>query len=384
VTRDQIEEQGIEQLHRLTGVKWTRDEPDVIPAWVADMDLKPPPVVVDAIRAVIDRNDFGYNRQASAQLADTFTAWQRSQHGWSPDPGRVRTFCDVLHAIDVALWLHTEPGDGVVLLTPIYHPFLMAVNNSGRRVVDVPLDPEGFGLDPERLRAAIDSGTKAILMCNPHNPTGRVFTEQELRAIGEVAIENDLLLLSDEVWADLVYPGATHIPTESLGPEVAAKTITISAASKAFNLAGMRCAVAHFGHDGLNRQFEELPTHFLGAVSTTGAEATMAAWTAGGPWLASLLRHLAERRDQLTARLAAELPAVGYQPPQATYLGWLDFRALELGPDPTERLLADGRIALSPGPAFGPPGVGHARVNFATSASILDELIDRMVKVAGG
>ena len=380
---EKVEVLEIEQLRSLTGVKWTRDDPDVLPAWVADMDIRPPSGVLNALYGVIERGDFGYNRRAVGLLPEVFAQWQQDHHQWSVDPAEVRTFCDVLHAVDVALWLHTDPGDGIVLLTPIYPPFLVAVNGSGRRLVDVPLDPVDWRLDPDRLGQAIDNGTKAILLCNPHNPTGRVFDEAELRTIADIAIEHDLLLLSDEVWADLVHPGHVHRPMASLGPEVAAQTITISSASKAFNLAGLRCAVAHVGHRSLAKALDELPGHLLGAVSTPGAEAALAAWTTGQSWLDSLRQHLTARRDQLARRLAADLPAVGFQSPQATYLGWLDFRALGLGPDPSRRLLDVGRVALSPGTDFGLKGHGFARLNFATSDEVLDQIVDRISNAIG-
>lgn len=373
-----VEPLDIDHLRHLSGIKWSRYGPEVLPAWVADMDIAPPPVVVEALRGLVDRGDFGYNRHALVQLPDAFSRWQASRHGWTIDPADVRVFCDVLHAIDTALWLLTGPGDGVVLFTPIYPPFLNALSTTGRRLIDVPLDPDGWRLDPERLAAAVDDRTRAILLCNPHNPTGRVFDEGELAAIAQVAEEHDLLILSDEVWADLVHPGATHRPMGTISPEAAARTLTISAASKAFNLAGLRCAVAHVGHAGLAARLAELPSHLLGAVGTPGAEATLAAWTAGAPWLEAVRAHLTERRHQLADRLTADLPGVGFGPPQATYLAWLDLRAYGLGDNPAEVLLDKAGVALSAGPDFGVHGLGHARLNFATSAPILDQVVDRL------
>lgn len=373
----------IDHLRSLSGIKWSRYGPDVLPAWVADMDLSAPACVIDVLADVVARSDFGYNRRALGLLPETFAHWQQSRHGWKVDPDEVRVFCDVLHAIDTALYLLTEPGDGVVLLTPIYPPFLNALNTTGRRLIDVPLDPDGWRLDPERLRAAIDDRTRVILLCSPHNPTGRVFDQAELEALAQVAEEFDLLVLSDEVWADLVQPGATHRPIAALGPEVAARTVTISSASKAFNLAGLRCAVAHIGHRALAQRIEALPAHLLGAVSTPGAEAAVAAWTEGGPWLAEMVAHLGARRDQLATRLAADLPQVGLIPPQATYLAWLDFRPLGLGDNPADRVLEEARVALSSGPDFGARGLGFSRLNFATSEDILNQILDRIVGAFG-
>ena len=378
-TSKQIIVPPIEHLRGLSGIKWSRFGPDVVPAWVADMDIRPPDCVTDRIADLVERRDFGYNLQAVEQLPEAFTRWQQEHHGWSPDPGSVRRFCDILHGLDTILWHCTEPGDGVVLLTPIYPPFLRALDNAGRRLVDVPLDPDGWRLDPERLRAAVDDRTRVILMCNPHNPTGRVFETGELEAIAEIANEHDLLVISDEVWADLVYPGATHVPLATVGQEIAARTVTLSSASKAFNLAGLRCAVGHIGHPGVAETLDALPAHLLGAVSTPGAEAAIAAWGSGAGWLRSVRDHLLARRDQLVARLATDLPGVGVQVPEATYLAWLDLRSFELGDDPSARLRDEAGVALSAGSDFGVHGCGFARLNFATSAEIVDELVDRLV-----
>lgn len=374
----EIEIPAIEDLRRLSGIKWTKFGSEVVPAWVADMDIRPPPCVTAALADLVEHADFGYNRRADL-LADAFTRWQLDSHGWAPPTDEIRVFCDVLHAIDVALWLHTDPGDGIILLTPIYPPFIKAVDGAGRRIAEVPLDSDGWRLDPARLRAAIDDRTRAMLICSPHNPTGRVFDRDELTAIAEVAIEHDLLIVSDEVWADLVHPGATHLPLAALADEVAARTVTVSSASKAFNLAGLRCAVAHVGHPGVAARLDALPGHLLGAVGTPGAAATVAAWTAGRDWLEVLRRHLTDRRDQLARRLAAELPRIGFDSPEATYLAWLDFRELGLGANPSERLLELARVALGSGPDFGARGNGFARLNFATSAELIDEMLDRLV-----
>ena len=301
----------LDRLRSLTCIKWTWYPDDVIPAWVADMDLAPAPVVVDAVRALVDRGDFGYNFDAARRLPETFSAWQERRHSWRPDPKRVRVFCDVMQAVEATLWLHTEAGDGVVLFTPVYHPFFPAITSTGRRIVECPLDPSGWRLDPERLASVIDAGTRVILTCDPHNPTGRSFDAEELAAIAEVAERHDLLIVSDEIWSDLVYPGHTHVPIASLSDETAARTVTISAASKAFNIAGLHCAAAHIGHEGVWGALESLPRHLLGAVGSPGAEATLAAWTAGEPWLEEVRAHLTRQRDHLADRLSAELPTGG-------------------------------------------------------------------------
>ncbi len=366
------------ELRQLTGIKWTRHDSDVLPAWVADMDLPPPDLAKQAVLDLAGRGDFGYNLAAVKQVPEAFCRWQSRYHGWEPDPEDVTVFNDVLHAIATTIWLHTEPGDGIVLLTPIYPPFIQTVEGAGRRVVDVNLDHDGWRLDPERLAAAIDERTSAILLCTPHNPTGRVFDNEERAAIAEVVVANDLLLISDEVWGDLTHPGATHVPMATVDPELARRMITISSPSKAFNLAGLRCATAHIGSSSLAARFAELPPHFLGAVGSPGAEAALACWTEGHSWLSDTRTYLTKRRDQLTERLGRDLPVARYQPPEATYLAWVDLSPLELGAEPREWLYDHARVALSPGPDFGSRGRGFVRINTATSEEILDEVMDRI------
>jgi cystathionine beta-lyase len=370
---------ALERLRSLTCYKWTYYDPDVLPTWVADMDLPPAPVIVEAVRALVDRGDFGYNGAAASRLPDAFADWQERRHGWSPDVCDVRVFCDVMQAVDVALWLHTAPGDGVVIFTPVYPPFLGTVSKSGRRIVDCPLTEDGWRLEPERLASVIDEGTKAILLCNPHNPTGRMFSREELTAIAEAAQRHDLLVISDEIWSDLTHPGATHVPFPTLGDDAAQRTVTISAASKAFNVAGLHCAAAHIGHPGVAEALRQLPSHVLGAVGSPGAEASLAAWTRGEQWLDETRAFLTAQRDHVASRLAAEAPQVRSSVPEATYLAWLDFREAGLGDDPAAVLLERARVALSKGLDFGPGGAGFARLNFATTRGILDEILDRIV-----
>jgi len=371
-------ETDLKRLRSLTGIKWNHYPDDVLPAWVADMDLPPAPVCVDAVRALLDRGDLGYNFAAAARIPEVFARRQEKRFGWTPNVENARLFCDVLQAVELALWAHTKPGDGVVLLTPVYHPFYTAIEAAKCRLIDVPLDGPAWELDAERLEAAIDATTRAVLICNPHNPTGHALRAQELGALAEIAERHDLLVISDEIWSDLVFAPAHHIPFASVSPEAAARTVTITAASKAFNLAGLCCAVGHLGHEGVGAAFRALPPHLLGAVGSPGAEATLAAWTLGDEWLDATRALLHANRDHLAARLARELPEVGLDVPDATYLAWLDFRALGLGDDPAAALLEKVRVGLSPGLQFGEAGAGFARLNFATTRELLDEIVDRI------
>lgn len=372
----------IERLRAISGIKWRRYGDNVIPAWVADMDFPAAPAITDALRTMVNARDFGYNLSTfDDSIPKAWAEWSERRFGWRPDVKRTRVFTSTLQPISVALSVATEPGDGVVLFTPVYPPFYGIVTKGGRRVVEYHLDEAGWRIDADRLRSAIDDGTRAILLCNPHNPSGRVFDAAELSAIATVAEERDLLVLSDEIWQDFVYPGARHIPFASLGEEAGARCVTVTAASKSFSLGGLSCAVAYLGDAQVAERIAALPPHMLGGVSSLGAHATLAAWTNGGAWLAETLGVLHANRDHLVARLTSECPEVGITTPEATYLAWLDFRQTRITEDPAAHLLKDARVALSPGPDFGAAGTGFARLNFATHREILDEVIDRIIKL---
>jgi len=363
------------------GVKWNKHGSGVTPAWVADMDFDPPPAILATIAEHVERGDLGYGPFA-ADLAPAWADWQERRHGWRPDTGRVHAFTSVLHAMETVLWHTTEPGDGIVVFSPIYYPFLDAIRDSGRRCIEVPLEREGWRLDPSRLAAAVDDTTRMILWCNPHNPTGRVFDTDEIEAVAEVAERHDLLVVSDDVWADLTLepPGSTSPfqPLATCDERFAGRLVTMGSASKTFNIAGLRTAVAHIDHEPLNDLFAKMPAHLHGSPSTLGMASTITAWTECDEWLTGLRAALRARRDQLAARLADVAPAIRFDPPNATYLAWLDFNDTALSDQPAERLLADARVALSDGTTFGVGGDGFARLNFATSTEILDELIDRI------
>lgn len=359
------------------GVKWTKHGPGVVPAWVADMDFDPPTPVLEALRGHVDRGDLGYGPFAN-ELAEHYANWQDRQHGWRPDTERIRPFTSTLHALEVALWNTTEPGDGVVVFTPIYYPFLDAIADSGRRRVDVPLDRDGWRIDPDRLAAQIDDTTRVILFCNPHNPTGRVFDGEEVAAVAEVAERHDLLVITDEIWGELVHPGAAHRPLAITDERFSGRLITLGSASKTFNLAGLRTAVAHIDHVPLLDALAAMPGHLQGSPSSLGVVGTITAWTECDDWLAAVRRTVTARRDQLARRLATDVPSVRFDGSQATYLCWLDFAQTRLGDDPARVLLDRSGVALSSGPLFGPNGAGFARVNVATSEKILDAVVDRI------
>jgi cystathionine beta-lyase len=379
--RRAIDSLSAAELRRSSRIKWRLFEEDVLPAWVADMDFPVAPPVHRAVRDLVDRHDLGYHIvPLSPRLRDALVSRMAERFSWQIEPQRITPLVNLLQGLDVSVLLHSRPGDGVIVQTPIYPPFLAAVLSSGRRLVENPLvrGADRFEIDFDQLRASIDPSVRLLLLCNPHNPSGRVFEREELSALGELVLEHDLIVVADEIHADLTYPGHRHLPFATLGPELAQRTITLTSATKAFNLAGLPCAFAIFGSDRCQQPFLDLPPHALGHCGMLDDAATCAAWTEGQPWLDEVMAYLLENRRLLLDFFARELPALRVLSPEGTYLAWLDCRDLDLPGDPFEFFLEHARVALSRGPGFGTRGEGCARLNFATSQTILLEILERM------
>jgi cystathionine beta-lyase len=381
----------VERLRRRRGEKWQHYPPDVLPAWVAEMDFPLAAPIRRVLEDALDCDDLGYPINPRPEdLPSVFAERMRERFGWCVDPQRVVVLTDVVQGIYVALDRFTAAGEGVIVQTPVYPPFLHSVRDTGRRLVENPLvevpDPAAaeraarWEIDFDGLRSVVDAGTRVLLLCHPQNPTGRVFVRSELEALAEWVLREDLIVVSDEIHADLVHAPGEHLPFATLAPEIEARTITLTSATKAFNIPGLRCAVAHCGSAELQQRFESLPRHVRGGIGSLGLAATEAAWSRSQPWLEAVLRHLDRNRSYVADRIAKDLPKVRFQPPEASYLAWLDCRALDLGPSPQRWFLEHARVALSAGEAFGQPGRGFVRLNFATSRTLLGEILTRMAR----
>jgi cysteine-S-conjugate beta-lyase len=373
----------IEAMRARRGIKWRRYGDEVLPASIADMDFAVAEPVQRAIRSLVDQHDYGYaHREGHDRVESAFADRMRARFGWDAGHERTVLISDVLQGIAAAILAFSEPGDGVVVQTPIYPPFLSGIDGTGRRRVLNPLVDSRVRLlvDADGLRGVVDDRTRILLLCNPHNPSGRAFEREELAAIGSIAVERDLVIVSDEIHCDLVYPGGRHIPTGSLGQEIAARTVTLNSATKGFNIAGLRCAVMHFGSEELLAGFRKaIPERLLGGVSAIGIDATIAAWREGQPWLDGVMERLLANRDRLAAWVADAMPAVQFYRPEATYLAWLDCSQLALpAASPQEFFLEEAGVALGLGSDFGPGAESFVRLNFATSAPILEEVLERM------
>jgi cystathionine beta-lyase len=364
-------------LRRRRSLKWRLYGDAVLPLWVAEMDVLPPEPVVRAVSQAMAVGDTGY--PWARDYAEALAGFAGRRWGWSPDPHRARLVPNVMLGISEVVKVVTGPGDAVVVNPPVYPPFYAFVGNLGRRVVEAPLGAGGR-LDLASLDAAFGQArrggrTAAYLLCSPHNPTGVVHTRAELTAAGELAAEHGVRVVVDEIHAPLVYEPGAFVPFLSL--PVGSSAVSLMSASKAFNLAGLPSALAVAGADA-QHDLDAMPVEVAFGASHVGSLAQAAALRDGDLWLAALVSGLDENRHLLADLLAEHLPEVGYLVPEATYLAWLDCRALGLGPDPAAALRERGRVALSPGPDFGAGGAGHARLNFATSPQILRQAVERM------
>jgi cystathionine beta-lyase len=362
--------------------KWHKFPPDVLPAWVADMDFGVAPAIAAAMTRLTRDQEYGYAARDGA-LASAFSRRMERRFGWRTDPADAVPIGDLVQASFSSVMAFSEPGDAILLQLPSYPPFMRAIEDTGRRLLANPMRDDGtrWVLDLDAYEKAPDPRLRMLIFCHPQNPTGRAFSRAELEGVAAFAIRHDLVVVSDEIHADIVYPGRTHIPLASLSPEIAARTITITSATKSFNIPALRCAVMHFGAPALKQRFEKrIPSRLLGSPGVTGVDATVAAWDDGQPWLDEILAQLRANRDWLAATLAAELPGVTMRLPEATYLAWLDCRALELPCAAGQFFLDKARVGLNFGETFGPDYPGFARLNFATPAPVLNEIVGRMVE----
>ncbi len=357
----------------------------VIPAWVAEHDLGPPPAVRDALRRLADLPDVGYTRR-SKDVGPAFARWAEQRHGWCPDPGLIVPTSDVMQGIWACVAAFSGAGDGVILSPPMYPPFHELCVSTQRSELIWPLrrTRQGWVHDIDELASLLESHphSRILLLCSPQNPTGRIYGLESLQRIVELADEHDLVIVSDEIHADLVFPGVRHHPLLSL-PSAAGRTVSLCSPGKTFAVSGLRTAVAVFGSEEMLEGFRKVPAQLLGDVSRAGSEAAIVAWETGGEWLDSLLELLGGHRRRV-GEIVSGFPDVGYHPPEATFLAWLDLSATALGADPAETLLRRARLRLFPGHEFGIGGEGHVRLNFGTSSALLEEILRRLSEALRG
>lgn len=393
--RNPLEELSLTELRKRTSMKWRVHSGDVLPLWVAEMDVRLAPAVAEALHHAINEGDTGY--PVGTAYAEAFSAFAASRWSWNGlEVSRTAIVPDVMMGVVEVLRLVTSPGDAVVVNSPVYAPFYAFVTHDGRQVVEAPLGHDlRISLDSLEevfLRIRQQGRKAAYLLSNPHNPTGTVHTMAELAAVAELASKYDVRVVSDEIHAPLVLPGAQFIPYLSVpGSENA---FAVMSASKAWNLAGLKAALAVAG-SGAAADLARMPEEVSHGPSHLGLIAHTAALRHGQDWLDSLIQGLDSNRTLLRQLVTQHLPGAGYKEPEGTYLAWLDCRYLKSEPQdrpsglavvtdlagPAKIFLDKAGVALSSGHVFGSGGAGHVRLNFATSRAILTEAIERMGRV---
>lgn len=375
-TRVDLSVPSLRELHERRSEKWALYEPDVLSLTVAEMDFPVAPAIREVLVKTIGRSDFGYAVPMPATLSAAFVAFAKRRLSWEVDPEQVRVVPDVMLGLVELCRVLVAPGKAVGFAIPAYPPFFPELSATGRRLIYVGVRPDG-AIDLDALDAALADGLSALVLANPHNPTGRVLPHSELEAIAERCAAKETWVLADEIHAPLVLPGANHLPWLEVSDAARRCGISLTSASKAFNLAALKTAFVVTSSPEAREAVERVgPQHEH--ASLLGEIAAEVAFREGDSWLDAVIAQLDGNRGQLDADLGERLPAITWQPPQATYVAWLDCRELGLSAEPADVFLQQGRVALSPGLDYGSPGAGHVRLNFATSPEHLTEAITRM------
>ena len=353
---------------------------DSLAMWTADSDYSTAPCVIDAVRNAADHGVFGYSWMHPDYL-NSVQWWMKNRHGWEIDSDCILTSQGLGNAIALCLDVWTSPGDGVVIFTPVYHEFAHKVNKSGRRVVEGPLmrDGDGYGLDLEDAQSRLDGTEKMLLWCSPQNPSGRVWTPEELRAVAAFAERNSLILVSDEIHHDLVYPGTTFVPMDVAALDARPWTVTLTAASKTFNIAGQRTGNMIIPDPDLRAAMRRRIQTLDYDPSALGVAMITAAYSPeGAAWVDEQIAHLDSNRKIFDAAIA-DIPGLWSIPLQSTYLAWVDFSGTGMDhAEFTRRLREDAKIATSPGPGFGAGGETFERFNLATQRGRVEEASKRL------
>lgn len=356
---------------------------NVIPMWVADMDFKSPAVVREAIKERLDHGILGYTFRSDS-FYKSVIHWLKIKHGREVKKEWIEFSPGVVPALNLAVLAFTDPGDKVIVQQPVYFPFFTAITNHNRILVNNPLTLRNgrYYMDYEDLKSKIDDKVKMIFLCSPHNPTGNVWTREELAELADICMQNNILVISDEIHSDLFYKGHTHIPFASLNEQTEKNTITFIAPSKTFNLAGLSTSVVISSNDKLLEKYSRTLDHIhVGGGNIFGNIAMEAAYNHGNEWLEQLMDYLQNNVDFLTKYLAENIPLIKPVKPEATYLIWLDFRALGMDAIQLKKFLIEkAKLGLSDGPVFGEEGAGFQRMNIACPLEKIKIALKRLSK----
>lgn len=373
---------------RTASVKWDYTlgqfgADDVLPMWVADMDFAVPPAVIEALHTRVKHGVFGYTLQTES-YQEAIINWMQQRHSWNIQPEWIQYCPGVVPALSLIVEVFTEPEDQVIIQTPVYPPFYNVVKDHGRELVQNPLilnEQGDYEIDFEDLeRSLSNERAKIIILCSPHNPIGRVWTQAELSRIASLCEQYDVLVVSDEIHADLIYEPGSHIPFASLSEDAAMRSFICTAASKTFNIAGLNTANIIIANDTLRRRFHKvLKRYALGTITPLGAVATESAYREGGEWLDALLTYVRGNMEYVQSYIQQHLPEIKVKLPQATYLLWIDFRGLGMSDEELNRFLVQkAKIGMNRGSSFGTNAEGFMRMNMACTRATAEEAMSRL------
>jgi cystathionine beta-lyase len=372
-------DQRIDRRHT-ESAKWRYYDEDVLPMWVADMDFVSPEPVIRALRERVEHGVFGYGMDPP-ELREVIVDRLQRLYGWQVSPKELVFFPGVVTGFNLVCHAVPSPGDGVLIQTPVYYPILHAPAGAvlTNDEMELTRQPDGrYEIDFDVFEKTITDRTRLFILCNPHNPVGRVFQREELEQMAEICLGHNVVICSDEIHCDLVFPGNPHVPIASLAPEVADQTITLMAPSKTFNIPGLKCSVAIAQNPKLRKKLKRTHTGLVHGVNVMGYTAALAAYRDGQPWLDEVLRYLEANLDFLLQYVEAHLPGISMSKPEGTYLAWLSCHEAGIPGNPHEFFLKQARVAVNDGAVFGRGGEGFVRLNFGCPRSLLTEALDKM------
>lgn len=367
--------------------KWQVYDEDVLPMWVADMDFESPPAVLEEVRKRVDHGVFGYSKPPQ-MLIDAMIERLDQRHNMQIGAEHIKFLPSLVSGLNLMCRAIGEPGDGVLIKTPVYMPFLSAPGNQGRKVqssqmIKTTVTENGqshirYEIDFDAFEAAITARTRLFILCNPHNPLGQAFSKDELERMAEICLKHKLVICSDEIHCDLMMDGMPHISVASLAPEIAQQTITLFAPSKTFNVPGLGNSAAITHSADLMEKLQSAAAGIIPNPNVLGYYSTYAGYTNCQEWHDQLLAYLTANRDFLVEFVNNELPNVATTKPEGTYLAWLDFNETRFADDPQTAILEQARVGLSSGPTFGAGGEGFVRVNYGCPRSTLEDGLSRI------
>lgn len=378
--RQQLDSISLKSLLASGTTKWLAGG-DMIGAWVAEMDFGTAPSITEALHDAVADGTFGYLPPKLIGALKDATASRYSQHyDWAVKPSDVHQVPDVIHAFELAMEHHSKLGSKIIVPTPTYFPFLLLPPQLQREIIEVPMIERGgrFEFDMEGLQKAFSAGGNLLVLCNPFNPLGRIFDQDELTAISSLVERNNGRVFSDEIWSALTFGGKRHIPYASVNAAAASHTITANSASKAWNVPGLKCAQVILSNDADREVWERIGFFASHGTSTLGAIANIAAYTSGGDWLENVVAYLDRNRRSLSDLVAEHLPGVHYHQPEGTYIAWLDFRDTALSSSPEAFFRENANVQITDGSTCGAGFAGFGRFIFATPHPVMVTAFERM------